>query len=166
MTVRLKPATANGHTRLVLPKGRHLEQDGWFVAADVDHAEQALLVLRVWTPANHGYRLLALDAEGGDHGSVRASRYEEGVKTLGLGGQVAHTRAEGRRLVYGGDPAWEVAAEISFVGNEEVLFLRVWLQRKQRFSVYAIDPLGIVRAHAAASTNDRAVSTIWQHLAA
>lgn len=163
MTIRLKPAvTRDGEVRLMLPAGRHLERDGWFVATDVFGGRKRLLELRVWTPADDGYRVIVLDGHGGEHGSINAQTLQaaEAALTRVAGAQRGYPKPEGRRLVSGGDRDWEIAAELERIDDEEILFVRVWLQQKQAFTVYAIDEARIVRAHAAAATYAKAAGEL------
>jgi len=167
MNVRLKPTVdEQDEIRLVLPQGRHLEEGRWYVAADIRNSGKRMIVVRIWSPGSGGYRVIVLDDKGGEHGSVRAPTYEEACSRLGVVGSAEHAHAEGRRLVSAGDPDWEIAAEIRFVGNEEIMFIRIWLQAKQGFSVYAIDTRGVVRGHTVAATYKRATETIQKHLSA
>ena len=105
MSVRFKAMpVADGRIRLVLPSGRHLQEGGWYVAADVHEEHAPLLVLRVWAlPADNGFRVIAIDDGGGEYGSVRVPKYEHAQDSLGLNGRVRHTHARARRLVSGGD---------------------------------------------------------------
>jgi hypothetical protein len=68
--------------RLVLPEGRHLERDGWYVAADVLAGAERLLALRVWTPDNAGFRVIVLDRNGAEHDSLRARTYEQAREAM------------------------------------------------------------------------------------
>lgn len=166
MPIRLKAVTANGEVRLVLPEGRHLERDGWYVAADILTSSPRLLAMRIWTPANAGFRVIVLDEGGAEHDSLRAPTYKKAQAAMASlsGAPVSHPTIEGRRLVSGGDAAWELAGEVRLVDEEEILFVRVWVQAKQEFTVYAVDADRLVRGRDTAATNGKARNSIIEYL--
>ncbi|MGB2711294.1 MAG: hypothetical protein WBC33_07240, partial [Conexibacter sp.] len=141
MPIRLAPEPTADGVRLVLPVGRHLQSESWWVAAQVLHDK---LLLRVWTEANRRWRVIVLDRVGSEHGSILTATYEEGTTALGVDGSTEHVQVEGRRLVSGGDRDWELAAEVHTIADEPLLYLRVWIQARQRFVLYAIDRCGAI----------------------
>jgi hypothetical protein len=64
---------------------------------------------------------------------------------LGVTGRTQNVAVDGRRLVSGGDRDWEIAGEIRTVADEELLYLRIWVQARQRFVLYVIDRIGAIR---------------------
>lgn len=168
MGIRLKPATrANGEIVLALPAGRHLERGGWFVAADTINKGERLIALRVWPPHEDRARVIVLDRAGALHDTVRTRTYEEAKTVLPyLTEDVGHALVDGRRLVSGGDADWEIAAEIHNLDGEEILLLRIWLQRSQAVAVWALDGDLVVRGHDVAGTYKRALSEITAQITA
>lgn len=170
MSVKLKAVvTAENDVRLALPDGRHLASGGWFVAADTTIVDgDRLLILRIWSPADDGCRVIVVDKDGGERESVRARTYKEALGALRSvdGASSQHTHVDGRRLVSGGDGEYEIAAEVHGINGEDLLLVRVWLHVKQRFTVYAIDHARVVRAHDAAATYRKTVDAITEHLLA
>jgi hypothetical protein len=166
MSIRLSPAGTNGGIRLVLPEGRHLERDGWHVAVDIVNGEPRLLAARVWAPTNSGYRIIVIDRFGSEYESRHVRAYEDAREEVGkiTDGEFSHPRVDGRRLVSGGDPDWELAAEIEHLGQEEIIFVRFWLQATQEMDVYALDAAGVVRGHDLASTYRKAHDSIVDHI--
>jgi hypothetical protein len=43
-----------------------------------------------------------------------------------------------------GDRDWEIAGEIHTIADEELLYLRIWVQARQRFVLYVIDRHGAI----------------------
>ena len=169
MPIRMQAvATDGGEIRLMLPAGRTLNRDGWYVTAEAQVGPPALLTLRAWTPDNEGFRVIRIDNRGAEYGSVRAESYKSALAALDSrdGGHVSYPRIEGRRLVSGGDRDWEIAAEVREVVDDELLFVRVWLQALQRVTVYAIDVERRVCGHATADTYRKASDAIVEHLVA
>jgi hypothetical protein len=92
--------------------------------------------------------VIAIDRLGSELGSVLNRRYESAVKALGMAGTTQHVQVDGRRLVSGGDRDWEIAAEIHRIADEQLLYLRVCVQARQRFVLYVIDRGGTIRDRA------------------
>jgi hypothetical protein len=145
MPVRLTPAPSDDGVKLVMPVGRHLESAAWWVAAQVLGDK---LLLRIWMEANDHFRVIVLDRLGSEHGSALTLNYEDGAAALSVAGSTEHVQVDGRRLVSGGDRDWEIAAEIHSVADEQLLYLRVWIQARQRFVLYAVDRSGVIRDRA------------------
>jgi hypothetical protein len=153
-------AGESGGVRLVMPIGRHLESEQWWVVGEV---VRELLVLRVWLAASAHFRVIVLDRIGAEYGSVVHSIYRDAAEALGVAGPASHTHIDGRRLVSGGDRDYEIAAEIHTRAGESLLYLRVWIQAKQRFVLYIIDPQGRIRDRAT-GTYDQAKARVASHL--
>jgi hypothetical protein len=150
----------SGDVRLVMPVGRHLESESWWVVGEI---VRRLLVLRVWLAASDGFRVIVLDGIGAEHGSLIKDTYRDATELLGVAGPASHTQIDGRRLVSGGDRDYEIAAEIHTRGGEQLLYVRVWLQAKQRFVLYVIDAQGRIRDRAT-GTYDQAKARAVSHL--
>ena len=143
-----------------MPVGRHLESESWWVVGEV---VRGLLVLRVWLAASVDFRVIVLDNIGSEHGTIIRMIYRDATAVLGVTGPATHTQIDGRRLVSGGDRDYEIAAEIHTRGGEQLLYVRVWLQRKQRFVLYVIDAQGAIRDRAT-GTYDQAKARAVSHL--
>jgi hypothetical protein len=150
----------SGEVRLVMPVGRHLESEQWWVVGEV---VSTMLVLRVWLAATDCFRVIVLDRMGAELGSIVKLNYGEATEALGVSGPSSHTQIDGRRLVSGGDRDYEIAAEVHTRGCEQLLYVRVWLQRKQRFVLYVIDTEGKIRDRAT-GTYDQAKARAVSHL--
>lgn len=158
--LRLTAVPQDGDVRLVMPAGRHLESERWWVVGEL---VRELLVLRVWLAATDGFRVIVLDNIGSELGSIVRDTYREATDVLGVSGPASHTRIDGRRLVSGGDQDYEIAAEVHARAGEQLLYVRVWLQRKQRFVLYVIDAQGAIRDRAT-GTYDQAKARAVSHL--
>ncbi len=161
--VRLAAASGEaGEVRLVMPVGRHAQSDTWWVVAEL---VRDLLVLRVWLAASDGFRVIVLDSIGAEFGSIIRDTYREAVELLDVVGPASQTQVDGRRLVSGGDRHYEIAAEVHTRGGASLLYIRVWLQLKQRFVLYVIDADGRIRDRAT-GTYDQAKARVVSHLEA
>ncbi len=143
-----------------MPVGRHLEPESWWVVGEV---VRALLVLRVWLAASVDFRVIVLDNIGSEHGTIIRKIYRDATAVLSVTGPATHTQIDGRRLVSGGDRDYETAAEIHTRGGEQLLYVRVWLQRKQRFVLYVLDAKGAIRDRAT-GTYEQAKARAVSHL--
>jgi len=150
----------SGDIRLVAPVGRHLESEGWWIVGEV---VRDLLVLRVWLASTDAFRVIVLDNIGAEHGSLVRTTYKDATETLGVAGAAEHTRIEGRRLVSGGDRDYEIAGEIHTRRGEQLLYVRVWLQLRQRFVLYVIDGEGRIRDRAT-GTYEQAKARVASHI--
>ena len=163
MPIRLTAVPDEGQVKLVPPVGRHLESRSWWVAAQV---LKSRLIVRVWMQYNDDFRVIVLDRDGSEDGSVMKLDYNQALTALGLPlNGTQHVSVEGRRLVSGGDRDWEIAAEIHTVGDEQYLYVRVWLHRKQRFVLYVIDRAGKI-ADRATGDYTQAKQRVVSHLTA
>jgi hypothetical protein len=150
----------SGEVRLVMPVGRHLESEKWWVVGEI---VRSLLVLRTWIAATDSFRVIVLDTIGAEHGSVVKSIYRDATEVLGVAGPATHAHIDGRRLVSGGDRHYEIAAEIHTRAGEQLLYVRVRLQAKQRFVLYIIDAQGRIRDRAT-GTYEQAKARAASHL--
>ncbi len=141
MPIRMNATTVGNDVQLVMPVGRHLESPDWWVAAQVLGTK---FIVRAWIAANDGFRVVVLDRAGSELGSMLSENYDTAIKALGASGPTKHIQVEGRRLVSGGDRDWEIAAEIHNVAEERLLYLRVWVQLRQRFVLYVLDRGGVI----------------------
>src|SRR4051794_25604423 len=145
MPIRLTAQPVGHDVQLVMPVGRHLESPHWWIAAQVLGQK---FIVRAWVAAHDGFRVIVLDRDGSELGSMLSKNYDTAIKALGVSGPTNHIQVEGRRLVSGGDKDWEVAAEIHNVADERLLYLRIWVQARQRFVLYVIDCDGAIRDRA------------------
>jgi hypothetical protein len=139
------PEPSDNGVKLVMPVGRHPESALWWVAAQVHYQ---VLIIRVWLETSSSFRVVVLDRNGSEHGSILDAIYKDATKALGFAESTQHVQVDGSRLVSGGDRDWEMAAEIHTVADDELLFLRVWVHARQRFVLYVIDRHGVVRDRA------------------
>ena len=150
----------DGEVRLMMPVGRHLESESWWVVGEL---VRELLVLRVWLAATNRFRVIVLDEIGAEIGSIIRQNYSDATNALGVAGPASHTQVDGRRLVSGLDRLYEIAAEIHTRDDEPLLYVRVWLQRKQRFVLYVIDAQGRIRDRST-GTYEQAKARAVSHL--
>lgn len=80
-------------------------------------------------------------------------------------GEVHLALPEGRRLVAGGDKDYEIAAEVRTIGEEDYLFLRVWLQAVQKFRVAVLSPDGAIESTVVKRTYREAIEAITDEFA-
>ncbi len=83
-----------------------------------------------------------------------------------------HMRPQGRRLVSGGDPEFEIAAEVrTFCIREDgwereatCVVARVWCQKVQKFVVLATTTSGHLIGHVRAGTYKQALSMLREQI--
>jgi hypothetical protein len=141
MPIRLTSLPTDEGVKLATPVGRHLKSADWWVEAG-EHPDA--LLLAVWSMASKGVTVIAVDPNGSERGSMLTRTYDEAKNALGFAGSTKPLEPDGRRIVTSGNRNFELGAEIHSVADEELLYLRIWLQRRQRFVLYVIDREGVI----------------------